>query len=98
MQENDQYNKVTVDWYQGSIEIDSNQVAPYSADPADIEIFQRDGAIVLRGLFKDWVEPLREGFQRNLQEPQAYAFPCESNPAGRPGPPPGRTHRSPRRA
>lgn len=85
MQQNDQYNQVTVDWYRGNIDLDPDQVAPYSADPADIETFRRDGAVILRGLFKDWVEPLRAGFQRNLDNPQAYAFPCESNPAGQPG-------------
>ena len=85
MQETNKYNQVTVDWYQGVIDFDPSQAAAYSADPTDIETFQRDGAVILRGLFKDWVEPLRVGFQRNLENPQAYAFPCESNPTGKPG-------------
>jgi ectoine hydroxylase-related dioxygenase (phytanoyl-CoA dioxygenase family) len=33
--------------------------------------FQRDGAIVLRGLFTDWVERLRVGVERNMAAPSA---------------------------
>ena len=36
-----------------------------------IEAFRRDGAAVLRGVFKDWVEVLRKGVDRNLAEPSA---------------------------
>ncbi|MBM3352304.1 MAG: phytanoyl-CoA dioxygenase [Betaproteobacteria bacterium] len=36
---------------------------------ADIELFQADGAIVLRGVFRDWVEPLRAGVARNRASP-----------------------------
>ncbi|MFJ9989245.1 phytanoyl-CoA dioxygenase family protein [Pseudomonas putida] len=39
-----------------------------------IEDFQRDGAVVLRGVFKDWIERLREGFEQNLAEPSAFAI------------------------
>lgn len=35
----------------------------------DIERFQADGAVVLRGVFRDWIEPLRAGVERNLAEP-----------------------------
>lgn len=31
--------------------------------------YEADGAVVLRGLFKDWIEPLRAGVERNLAEP-----------------------------
>ena len=41
---------------------------------ADIEQFQRDGAVVLRGVFRDWIEPLREGFEQNLAAPSAFAI------------------------
>jgi ectoine hydroxylase-related dioxygenase (phytanoyl-CoA dioxygenase family) len=34
--------------------------------------FQADGAVVLRGLFADWVEPLRRGVERNMAEPGPY--------------------------
>ena len=40
--------------------------------PADtIEAFRRDGACVLRGVFTQWVEPLRAGVARNLAEPSS---------------------------
>lgn len=38
----------------------------------EIEQFQTDGAIVLRGVFKDWVESLREGVARNMAAPSPY--------------------------
>ncbi|WP_010223137.1 phytanoyl-CoA dioxygenase family protein, partial [Pseudomonas donghuensis] len=41
---------------------------------ADIEQFQREGAVVLRGVFRDWIEPLREGFEQNLAAPSAFAI------------------------
>jgi ectoine hydroxylase-related dioxygenase (phytanoyl-CoA dioxygenase family) len=34
-----------------------------------IEDFARDGAVVLRGVFKDWVEPLREGTAQLMAAP-----------------------------
>lgn len=39
---------------------------------SDIERFQADGAIVLRGIFKDWVEPLRAGIAQNMDAPGPY--------------------------
>lgn len=39
-----------------------------------IEAYQRDGALVLRGAFSDWVEPLREGFAQNLAQPGPFAI------------------------
>lgn len=39
----------------------------------DIEDYQRDGVVVIRGLFKDWVEVLRAGIERNMTEPGPYA-------------------------
>ena len=41
--------------------------------------------MLLRGLFTDWVDRLRAGLERNLEAPERFAFPCESNPAGLPG-------------
>lgn len=48
---------------------------PQGACVADAEIaaFRRDGAVVIRGLFADWVETLRAGVERNLAEPGPYA-------------------------
>ncbi len=39
-----------------------------------IETYQRDGALVLRGAFSGWVERLREGFEQNLAEPGPFAI------------------------
>ena len=43
-----------------------------------VESFQLDGVVLLREAFPDWVEPLRAGLQRNLETPEAFAFPCDS--------------------
>lgn len=40
---------------------------------ADIEAFQRDGVVVIRGLFADHVETIRAGIERNMREPGEYA-------------------------
>ncbi|MEM7505360.1 MAG: phytanoyl-CoA dioxygenase family protein [Pseudomonadota bacterium] len=40
---------------------------------SDIQAFERDGAIVLRGIFNDWVETIRDGIARNMAEPGPYA-------------------------
>ncbi len=41
--------------------------------PAAVEAFRRDGAAVLRGAFKDWVETLRAGIEKNIASPSADA-------------------------
>ena len=41
--------------------------------PDEIADFQRDGACVLRGVFKDWVEVMAAGVARNMAEPGPYA-------------------------
>jgi len=38
----------------------------------ELEDFQRDGVIVIRGLFKDWVERLQEGISYNMENPGDY--------------------------
>lgn len=38
----------------------------------DVATFAEDGAIVLRGLLGEWVEPLRRGIERNAAEPGPY--------------------------
>ena len=40
---------------------------------AHIEAFNRDGAVMIKGLFADWVETIREGIERNIQSPGEYA-------------------------
>ena len=84
MQDQMSSNEYTVNWQKGIV-IDNHDLPVYAADTEDIATFQRDGVVLLQGVFKDWVEPLRRGFQRNLDNPQGYAFPCESNPEGEPG-------------
>jgi ectoine hydroxylase-related dioxygenase (phytanoyl-CoA dioxygenase family) len=37
-----------------------------------IAAFQRDGALLLRGVFTDWIESLRQGCARNMAEPSTY--------------------------
>jgi ectoine hydroxylase-related dioxygenase (phytanoyl-CoA dioxygenase family) len=37
-----------------------------------IEAFRTDGAVLLKGIFADWVEPLRRGIERNLEAPGRY--------------------------
>ena len=39
----------------------------------DIDTYQRDGVIIVRGLFKDHVETLRKGVERNMDSPGPYA-------------------------
>jgi len=39
----------------------------------DIEAFERDGAVCIRGLFADYVDVLREGIARNMARPGPYA-------------------------
>ncbi|MGR3637679.1 MAG: phytanoyl-CoA dioxygenase family protein [Shimia sp.] len=39
----------------------------------DIDTFQRDGVVVIRGLFTDHLETLRAGVARNMDEPGPYA-------------------------
>jgi len=51
--------------------------------PADIETYQRDGVVLVRGLFADQVELLRRGIQRNMDEPGPYA--SENHKAGETG-------------
>ena len=79
------FNSVTVNWQKGGVSIDARKLPQYAACERDVEQFQQDGVIILRGVFEDWVEPLRRGLQRNIDNPQQFAFPCESNPRGEPG-------------
>jgi hypothetical protein len=78
-------NEATVDWQASVGDIDTSTAPQYLASADDIEAFQRDGVVLLRGVFDHWVEILRNGLQRNLDNPEAFAFPCESNPEGEPG-------------
>ena len=37
-----------------------------------LDAFRSDGAVLLKGYFTDWVEPLRRGVERNLAEPGPF--------------------------
>ncbi len=39
----------------------------------EVAAFQRDGAIVVRGLFADWIDVMARGIARNMAEPGPYA-------------------------
>lgn len=79
------FNQSTVNWRTGDVSVDLKALPSYPASPEDIAVYHRDGAVLIRQAFADWVEPLRTGLQRNLDAPQDYAFPCESTPEGTPG-------------
>ncbi len=79
-------NQATVDWKVSGIPaIDLSLIPEYRVEPDLITRYQSDGATLLRGLYRDWVSTLRAGLQRNLDDPMAYAFPCDSTPDGAPG-------------
>ncbi len=40
---------------------------------AQAEAFQRDGAVFLPGLFRDWVDDIATGIEQNMREPGPYA-------------------------
>ena len=41
--------------------------------PDHVTAYQRDGVVLVRGLFADFVEELRNGVERNMAEPGPYA-------------------------
>jgi ectoine hydroxylase-related dioxygenase (phytanoyl-CoA dioxygenase family) len=85
MQSSNPFNANTIDWQKPGTLIDTSHLPEFDVDANDVEAFQRDGVVLLPGLFTEWVDRLRTGLQRNLEDPQQFAFPCESNPAGAPG-------------
>jgi ectoine hydroxylase-related dioxygenase (phytanoyl-CoA dioxygenase family) len=48
-----------------------------------IEAFEADGAVLINGLFRDWVDTIRAGIERNMAEPGPYA--AENLKAGESG-------------
>jgi len=85
MQQDKPFNQATVDWRQPDVTIDGNGITPFAVDDQDIQAFRDDGVVLLPGACLAWVDTLRYGLQRNLDNPQQFAFPCESNPSGEPG-------------
>ena len=41
-------------------------------DAAQVSAFRKDGVVLIKGLFSDWVEPLRNGIEHNMQSPGDY--------------------------
>ncbi len=79
-------NQSTVDWKGSGVpEIDLSMIPEGHVHPEKIARYHEDGAVLLRGLYANWVDTLRAGLQRNLDRPMDYAFPCESVPEGEPG-------------
>ena len=37
-----------------------------------IKDYQDDGVIIIKEIFKDWIEPLRKGFQKVLKNPSQH--------------------------
>jgi ectoine hydroxylase-related dioxygenase (phytanoyl-CoA dioxygenase family) len=46
---------------------------PQPLTDADVDAFERDGVVCLRGVFAPWVELLRAGVERNIAAPSADA-------------------------
>ncbi len=44
-----------------------------SLDTQSIEHFQADGAVLLPGLFSDWIDEITAGIEHNMREPGPYA-------------------------
>jgi ectoine hydroxylase-related dioxygenase (phytanoyl-CoA dioxygenase family) len=38
-----------------------------------IDTFQKDGVVLIKGLFKNWIDQIRIGIEHNMQEPGPYA-------------------------
>ena len=56
---------------------------PSVVDAAVVSAFERDGAVCLRGVFRDWIDVLRAGVAANEAEPGPYF--AENVAAGEPG-------------
>ncbi|MDX1514301.1 MAG: phytanoyl-CoA dioxygenase family protein [Gammaproteobacteria bacterium] len=60
-----------------------DQAASEFVDDGVVASFHRDGAVVLRGVFRDWMESLRRGVDRNIADPGPYTR--GYTPEGKPG-------------
>ena len=78
-------NHTTIDWRPPE-DVLKGLALPlsYEVNINDVATFERDGVVLLRGAFADWVDRLRAGLQRNMDYPNDYAFPCDSvSPGGK---------------
>ncbi|MEM7293704.1 MAG: phytanoyl-CoA dioxygenase family protein [Pseudomonadota bacterium] len=48
-----------------------------------IESFQLQGAVILRGVLQDWVEPLRAGIEKNMRAPGPFVRDYQGEDGGR---------------
>ena len=48
-----------------------------------IKDYQTDGVIIIKEIFKDWIEPLRKGFQKVLENPSKHGRENVSDSSGR---------------
>ena len=68
-------NSTTVDWRPEPEVVASIKTSPQViANKADIEIFQKEGVVLLKNLLPEWVEPLRAGLQRNMTTRNTMLF------------------------
>lgn len=44
-----------------------------SVDQAMTDTFRTDGAVLIKGLFRDWVDVIKSGIERNMAHPGPYA-------------------------
>ena len=62
----------TVDWRPSPDVIAQLGSSPEAQATVDqVDLYQREGVILIRGLFSDWVDRLRAGLQRNM-DPVSY--------------------------
>jgi ectoine hydroxylase-related dioxygenase (phytanoyl-CoA dioxygenase family) len=52
---------------------DTLQTESRAVGDAEVDAYDRDGVVILRALFRDWIELLREGVARNMAEPGPWA-------------------------
>ena len=85
------FNQWTIPWEaptgpdMDAIESGAFEAPDFQISESDISRYQQDGVLFLRGAFSEWVEPLRQGLERNANAPESYRFPAESTQRGAPG-------------
>jgi ectoine hydroxylase-related dioxygenase (phytanoyl-CoA dioxygenase family) len=85
------FNQWTIPWSAPSgpdmdaIKSGSFQAADFEISDDEISQYQRDGVLLLKGAFADWVEPLKQGLERSAASPESFRFPAESTRPDAPG-------------